>query len=167
MPEVLLGLGGNLGDPLAAIEAALARLAARGVVATARSRPYRTPPWGPVAQPDFVNLCARAATDLGPEAVLAAALAVEAELGRARRERWGPRSIDIDLLAYDDRSLAVPGLTLPHPRLTERAFVLVPLAEIAPDWIVAGRRVADWAAGVDRAGIVPLSPGAEPGQKDG
>ena len=171
MPEVLLGLGGNLGDPLASIEAALAGLAARGVVTTARSRPYRTAPWGPVAQPDFVNLCARATTALAPRAVLAAALAVEAGLGRERRERWGPRTIDVDLLVYDALALAEPGLTLPHPRLTERAFVLVPLAEIAPDWIVAGRRVADWAAAIDRAGIVPLSdaplsPGAEPGQKD-
>jgi 2-amino-4-hydroxy-6-hydroxymethyldihydropteridine diphosphokinase len=171
MPEVLLGLGGNLGDPLATIEAALAALDARGVRISARSRAYRTAPWGPVAQPDFVNLCARAVTDLAPEAVLAAALAVEAGLGRERRERWGPRTIDVDCLAYDDRTLAVPGLTLPHPRLTERAFVLVPLAEIAPDWIVAGRRVADWAAGIDRAGVAPLtgplSAAAEPGQKGG
>ena len=163
MPEVLLGLGGNLGDPLATIEAALARLTARGVAVTARSRPYRTAPWGPVAQPDFVNLCARATTDLAPEAVLAAGLAVEAELGRERRERWGPRTVDVDLLAYDDRRLALPGLTLPHPRLTERAFVLVPLAEIAPDWVVAGRRVADWAAEIDRAGVAPL-PDADPGR---
>jgi 2-amino-4-hydroxy-6-hydroxymethyldihydropteridine diphosphokinase len=165
MAEVLLGLGGNLGDPLAATEAALAALSARGVRVTARSRPYRTAPWGPVEQPDFVNLCARATTDLSPRAVLEAGLAVEAELGRERRERWGPRTIDVDLLAFDRLALAEPGLTLPHPRLTERAFVLVPLAEIAPDWIVAGRRVSDWAAAVDRAGVVPLAAGDEPGQK--
>ena len=163
MPEVLIGLGGNLGDPRAAIEAALAGLSGRGVALTARSRFYRTAPWGVTGQPDFVNLCARAATDLAPEAVLAAALEVEAALGRERRERWGPRLIDVDLLAYDDRRLALPGLTLPHPRLTERAFVLVPLAEIAPDWVVAGRRVADWAAGIDRAGVAPL-PDADPGR---
>jgi 2-amino-4-hydroxy-6-hydroxymethyldihydropteridine diphosphokinase len=154
--EVLLGLGGNLGDPLATIEAALAALAARGVAVSARSRAYRTKPWGVLDQPDFVNLCARASTDLAPETVLAAALGVEAALGRERRERWGPRTIDVDLLAYDDRRLARPGLQLPHPRLTERAFVLVPLAEIAPDWVIDGRPVSEWAARIDRAGVLAI-----------
>lgn len=157
MAEVLLGLGGNLGDPLATIEAALDALDARGIHVTARSRPYRTAPWGEVAQPDFVNLCAAARTDLEPRALLNAALAVEASLGRERRLRWGPRTIDIDLLAYDDRVVAEPGLALPHPRLTERAFVLVPLAEIAPDRIIAGRPVAEWAQRVSGAGVSLLA----------
>lgn len=151
--EVLLGLGGNLGDPLATIETALVELEAEGVPIQARSAPYRTAPWGVTDQPDFINLCALGRTELTPEALLAAVQRVEARLGRERRERWGPRVIDIDILVYGDTTLELPGLTIPHPRLTERAFVLVPLAEIAPERVVAGRSVREWAATVDRTGV--------------
>lgn len=119
----------------------------------ARSSLYRTPPWGPVPQPEFVNACAVVRTDLSARDLLLAAQDVERALGRVPGERWGPRALDIDLLDYDGIALQEPGLTLPHPRLHERAFVLVPLAEIAPDRVVARRRVTEWLEGVDATGI--------------
>jgi 2-amino-4-hydroxy-6-hydroxymethyldihydropteridine diphosphokinase len=149
-------LGGNVGDPAATIAAALARLEDAGVVIVARSSLYRTAPWGKTDQPPFVNACALARTDLGPRALLERILAVESDLGRRRGERWGPRSIDIDILDYDGRAVDEPGLTLPHPHLTERAFVLIPLAEIAPDRVFAGRPVRDWAADADASGVTRL-----------
>ena len=158
MPEVLLGFGGNLGDPIATIEDALARLDAGGVRILRRSSFYRTAPWGVTDQPDFVNLCAAAATALPPLDLLALIQRIEQELGRERRERWGPRLIDLDILAYGDARVDEPGLTIPHPRLTERAFVLVPLAEIAPERVIGGKSVRQWAMGVDRSGVVPIQP---------
>jgi 2-amino-4-hydroxy-6-hydroxymethyldihydropteridine diphosphokinase len=156
MAEVLLGLGGNLGDPVAAIEAALQRLDAEGVRVTRRSPLYRTPPWGVTEQPDFVNACVAAETTLSPAALLALIHRIEAALGRERRERWGPRPIDIDILAYGDEAVDEPGLTIPHPRLTERAFVLVPLCDIAPDHVIKGRTVRGWAETVRRDGITRM-----------
>ena len=156
MPEVLLGLGGNLGDPAAAIAAALARLDAAGVRVTRRSHLYRTAPWGVTDQPDFLNLCAAAETALSPRALLGLAKRIEAELGREPGERWGPRVVDIDILTYGDDTVDEPGLTIPHPRLTERAFVLAPLEEIAPEAVVAGRTVQTWAAMADRSGVKRL-----------
>jgi 2-amino-4-hydroxy-6-hydroxymethyldihydropteridine diphosphokinase len=154
--DVLLGLGGNVGDPAATIAAALARLDEAGVRIVARSSLYRTPPWGKTDQPAFVNACALARTELSPRSLLDRILTIELALGRTRGERWGPRTIDIDILDYDGLALDEPGLTLPHPRLAERAFVLVPLAEIAPDHVVAGRAVRDWAASVDTSGVTRL-----------
>lgn len=161
MAQVLLGLGGNLGDPAAAIEAALAQFEGAGIHLISRSAAYRTPPWGPVPQPDFVNLCVQAETALSPRGVLAVTSAVEVALGRERRERWGPRVIDIDILAYDDLVVAEPDLEIPHPRLTQRAFVLVPLSEIAPDWTIAGRPIRAWALATDATGIERLAPSAD------
>ena len=156
MADVLLGLGGNVGDPAATIAAASARLEEAGVEIVARSSLYRTAPWGKTDQPPFVNACAVVRTDLHPHALLDRILTVESDLGRRRGERWGPRTIDVDILDYDGLALEEPGLTLPHPRLTERAFVLIPLAEIAPDRVVAGRPVRDWAAAVDGSGVTRL-----------
>ena len=153
MAEVLLGLGGNLGDPVATIEAALHRLDTQGVRIMRRSRWYRTSPWGMTDQPDFVNLCVAAETDLTPRALLDIVQAAETALGRKRELRWGPRTLDIDILAYGDLVLKEPGLELPHPRLTERAFVLVPLLDIAADRLIKGRPVRDWATSVDRSGV--------------
>jgi 2-amino-4-hydroxy-6-hydroxymethyldihydropteridine diphosphokinase len=149
-------LGGNVGDAAATIAAALKRLEEAGVEIVARSALYRTAPWGKTDQPPFVNACALARTDLDPRALLDRILTVESDLGRRRGERWGPRTIDIDILDYDGLALDEPGLTLPHPRLTERAFVLIPLAEIAPDRVVAGRPVRDWAAAADPSGVTRL-----------
>lgn len=158
MPEVLLGLGGNVGDPIAAIEAALRRLEREGVRITRRSRWYRTAPWGVTDQPYFVNLCVAADTDLPARALLDAVQAIEAALGRERAMRWGPRIIDIDILAYGDLTIDEPDLQIPHPKLTERAFVLVPLLDIAPDHPIVGRPVRDWAADVDRGGVEVIEP---------
>jgi 2-amino-4-hydroxy-6-hydroxymethyldihydropteridine diphosphokinase len=154
-----LGLGGNLGDPAAAIDRALGLLAADGAATVvARSRLYRTAPWGDPDQPPFLNACALVETALGPRALLDRCLAVERALGRARDKarRWGPRLIDIDVLFHGDAAIDEPGLALPHPRLFERAFVLVPLAEIAPDRIVLSRRIADAAAALGAEGVTPL-----------
>ena len=153
MPDVLLGLGGNLGDPVATIGAALKHLEAEGVRMTCRSRWYRTAPWGVTDQPDFVNICVAAETDLSACALLDLVQTIETALGRERREAWGPRTIDIDILTYGDLTVDEPDLTIPHARITERAFVLVPLLDIAPDRPIAGRPVRDWAAAVDRSGV--------------
>ena len=161
MAEALVALGGNVGDARAALDRAVATLCDGAAVRLiARSSDYRTPPWGVEDQAPFVNLCLLVATDLSPHALLERGLAVERMLGRdrAHERRWGPRPVDVDILAYDDLQLDTPGLTLPHPRLFERAFVLVPLAEIVPDRVIAGVRVADALTRVDAGGIERLAP---------
>jgi 2-amino-4-hydroxy-6-hydroxymethyldihydropteridine diphosphokinase len=157
--EALLALGGNVGDSRAILDRAVTLLCdGTDIVLRARSSDYRTPPWGDEAQPPFINLCIAVTTALAPHALLDRAQAVERTLGRDRdRERhWGPRTADIDILTYDDITLADPDLTLPHPHLFERAFVLVPLAEIAGDRVVAGRRIGDALAQLDTRGIERL-----------
>jgi 2-amino-4-hydroxy-6-hydroxymethyldihydropteridine diphosphokinase len=159
MPDALLGLGGNVGDVRATLEHAVALFAnGKDVVLRARSSDYRTPPWGVTDQPPFVNLAIAVETALAPRALLDRALDVERALGRdrARETRWGPRTLDIDLLVYDDLVSNEPGLILPHPRLFERAFVLVPLAEIVPDRLIAGVRVSDALARIDAEGVERL-----------
>jgi 2-amino-4-hydroxy-6-hydroxymethyldihydropteridine diphosphokinase len=151
--DVLLGLGGNVGDPVATIGAAIERLEAGGVRIMARSHWYRTAPWGVTEQPDFVNLCVAGQTALAPRALLALIHETEAALGRERRTRWGPRPIDIDILTYADETVDEPGLRIPHPHLTERAFVLIPLRDIAADKLVAGRSVWDWSAMIAPGGV--------------
>ena len=159
MPEALVALGGNLGDVRDTLDRAIAAFCdGNDVRLLARSSDYRTPPWGVADQPPFVNLAVAVETSLTPQELLARAQAVELALGRERgkERRWGPRPVDIDLIAYDDLALDTPDLTLPHPRLFERAFVLVPLAEIAPDRVIAGRRVRAALATVDTSGITKL-----------
>ena len=159
MAEALLALGGNVGRVRETFDRALTMLCeGTGVTLTARSSDYATPPWGVEDQPAFVNICVAVETVLTPQALLGRVQAVEHALGRSRdrERRWGPRPIDIDILAYDDVVLDGPELTLPHPRLFERAFVLVPLAEIAPERVIAGRRVRDALATVDATGIERL-----------
>jgi 2-amino-4-hydroxy-6-hydroxymethyldihydropteridine diphosphokinase len=161
MAQALVALGGNLGDVRETLDRAVAALCDGAAVRlTARSADYRTPPWGVEEQPAFVNLCIAVETSLVPQDLLARAQSVERALGldRAKKRRWGPRPIDIDLIAYDDIAMNAPDLTLPHPHLFERAFVLVPLAEIAPDRLIEGRRVRDALAQVDRTGIEKLPP---------
>jgi 2-amino-4-hydroxy-6-hydroxymethyldihydropteridine diphosphokinase len=161
MARAWLSLGGNLGDVRHTLARAVAALCdGRSVRLLARSSDYRTPPWGIEDQPAFVNLCIAVETELAPHALLARAQAVEQTFGRdrANERRWGPRPIDIDLIAYDDVAIDDATLTLPHPRLFERAFVLVPLAEIAADTVIAGRRVGDALAQVDQRGIEKLPP---------
>jgi 2-amino-4-hydroxy-6-hydroxymethyldihydropteridine diphosphokinase len=158
MAEALVAFGGNVGDARATIAAAIEKFSAGPVSLKARSSDYLTPPWGVTDQPPFVNACIAVTTALSPDALLAHARAVETQFGRDREKekRWGPRPLDIDLIAYDDVALDTPDLTLPHPRLFERAFVLVPLAEIAPDRVIAGRTVREALARVDRSGIERL-----------
>ncbi len=161
MAEALLALGGNLGDVRGTLDRAIATLCERGDIRlTARSSDYKTPPWGVADQPPFVNLCVSIETTLTPHELLAHTQAVERAFGRDRSQgpRWGPRPLDIDILAYDDLSLDTPELTLPHPRIFERAFVLVPLAEIAPGRMIAGIRIRDALAHVDPSGIEKLPP---------
>jgi 2-amino-4-hydroxy-6-hydroxymethyldihydropteridine diphosphokinase len=159
--EALLALGGNVGDARQTLDHAVAVLCdGEHIRCRARSSDYVTPPWGVEDQPPFVNLCLAIETTLMPQALLERAQAVERRFGRdrAQERRWGPRTLDIDILAYDDLTFDTPNLTLPHPRLFERAFVLVPLAEIAPDRVIAGRRVRDALAKADAAGIEKLPP---------
>lgn len=158
MQLAAIALGSNLGESQQILEAALARLdATPSIQVTARSPWYRTAPVGP-PQPDYLNGCALLATTLEPEALLDVLLATEAQFGRVRTTRWGARTLDLDLLLMGDRILDTPRLQLPHPRLTERAFVLVPLAAIAPDWVEprSGRAIADWAQAVDCSGVQQL-----------
>jgi 2-amino-4-hydroxy-6-hydroxymethyldihydropteridine diphosphokinase len=145
MAEAFIALGGNVGDVRATFDRAIALLCdGADVRLVARSSDYRTPPWGVTDQPPFINAAIEVSTALTPHALLDRAQACERALGRHReRERhWGPRTIDLDLLAYDDLVISDATLTLPHPRLFERAFVLVPLAEIAPGRLIAGRSVS-------------------------
>src|SRR5262245_60171296 len=132
-PPVFLGLGSNVGAREVAIEGAFAALAERGIQVTQRSSIYLTEPVGGPPQDWFLNAVAAVETDLDPESLLSACLAAEGSRGRRREVRHGPRTLDLDILLYGDLVRASPELTLPHPRLHERRFVLVPLAEIAPD----------------------------------
>ncbi len=149
-----LSLGGNLGDVRAAFRFALERLAlAPGVAVVATSSLYRTAPWGKLDQPDFLNMAALLRVTISPRALLDLCLSLERDHGRARLEHWGPRTLDIDVLTYGDQVIEEPGLSIPHPRLHERAFVLTPLAEIAPDTLVRGVRAAEWCARVEGQGV--------------
>ncbi len=161
MVEALLALGGNLGDVRETLDGAVSKLC-DGVAAQllARSSDYRTPPWGFTEQPAFINCCILVATELSPRRLLGRAQRVETMFGRdrAREQRWGPRPLDIDIIAYEELAIDEPGLTLPHPRFNERAFVLVPLAEIVPSREIAGVRIADALARLDLTGIEKLPP---------
>jgi 2-amino-4-hydroxy-6-hydroxymethyldihydropteridine diphosphokinase len=154
-----VGVGSNLEDPRAQVLAAIARLGqlprTRLVLA---SKLYRSRPFGPVAQPDFVNAVAGILTELEPPALLKELHGIESAMGRPERhEHWGPRIIDLDLLAFGSERRKEPELTLPHPGIVERNFVLYPLAEIAPDLELPGLgRVADLAAAVTAEGITRL-----------
>lgn len=158
MNTAYVALGANLGNPAATVRAAFAALAnlpESRVVRT--SSLYRTAPVGILEQPEFVNAVAELATTLAPEALLDALLEVEQRFGRVRAERNGPRTLDLDVLLYEDRQLDLPRLTLPHPRLHLRAFVLYPLAEIAPGLRLPGRGSVDaWLPAVANQGIVKL-----------
>ncbi|GAB3735494.1 2-amino-4-hydroxy-6-hydroxymethyldihydropteridine diphosphokinase [Silanimonas algicola] len=152
-----VGLGGNVGDVPATFASALADLASRDGIRVVRvSALYRTPAWGVTDQPDFVNAVAELASVRRPDDLLSALQGIERANGRdrTREQRWGPRTLDLDLLAMDGVSLDTPDLQLPHPRLSERAFVLVPWAEIAPDVVLPGLgRIDALAAALDRSGI--------------
>lgn len=153
--RVFLSLGGNLGDPGASMGEAL-RLLDRDPHSEVKavSSLYRTPPWGKLDQPDFLNAAAEIGTTRTPRDFLDLCLAVERSLKRERGERWGPRLIDLDLLLFGDLKVDDPGLEIPHPRMADRAFVLVPLEEIAPDVVIESAPISDHLAKLDRSGIV-------------
>lgn len=163
MAEAFLGFGGNVGDARATLARAVAALCGgHDVRLLARSADYRTPAWGVTDQPPFVNLCVAVETELPPRQLLDRALTVERSFGRNRaaERRWGPRTLDIDILAYGDLAIDEPGLVLPHPRLFERAFVLMPLAEIRPNLMIQGRMARDALQRLDSSGIERLPPAA-------
>lgn len=131
--------------------------ARRDTCVTTVSGLYRTPPWGVTDQPDFLNCCAAISTTLEPRALLETCLSLERDWRRERKLRWGPRTIDIDILAHDGPPVDEPGLVIPHPRAAERAFVVVPLAELAPDLPLGGKTVSALAAQADRQGMERLA----------
>ncbi|MGO1071646.1 2-amino-4-hydroxy-6-hydroxymethyldihydropteridine diphosphokinase [Lysobacter sp. CA199] len=159
-----VGLGSNLGDSAAVLRAALRALDALPRTRLSQaSRLYRTPAWGQTDQPDFLNAVAALETALPARDLLAAMLEIERDAGRSRRadgsDRWGPRTLDLDLLLYGQATIAEPGLHVPHPHLHERAFALVPLLEIAPQVRIAGVGLAREAlAGIDIGAIQALGP---------
>jgi 2-amino-4-hydroxy-6-hydroxymethyldihydropteridine diphosphokinase len=137
--KAYLGLGTNLGDRRANLDAAIERLrAAPDIAVTALSPVYETAPVGVTDQPNFYNMAVEIETALPPDKLLAAVLGIEREMGRVRTVRWGPRLIDIDILLYGEATIDAEGLTVPHPRMAERAFVLAPLADIAPALMIPG-----------------------------
>lgn len=152
--RAFLGLGGNLGDPAKAMAAALATIDADEKTRVAAvSSLYRTPPWGKPDQPDFLNAAADIFTSRAPRELLELCLEAERKLKRVRAERWGPRTIDIDILLFDNLAIQEEGLEIPHPRMTERAFVLMPLAEIAPGLLIGGQPVEALLAALGTSGI--------------
>lgn len=144
-----------MGDSPAILEAAIETLAQTpGILLLAKSSWYQTKAVGP-AQPDYLNGCAILQVVMLPQLLLETLLTIEKKFGRIRQERWGPRTLDLDLLLYDDLIVHTPNLKIPHPRMQERAFVLVPLAEIAPDWVdpASGCAIKDLVKQVDRSDV--------------
>jgi 2-amino-4-hydroxy-6-hydroxymethyldihydropteridine diphosphokinase len=159
MACALIALGGNVGEVRATFQKAIANICGMTQAALlARSADYATPPWGDEQQARFINACIEIETGLDPHALLFTLHKIETKFGRdrGRETRWGPRTLDLDLIAYDDVTLEKPELTLPHPRLFERAFVLVPLVEIAPDRVIAGRGLKAALSGLSTEGIERL-----------
>jgi 2-amino-4-hydroxy-6-hydroxymethyldihydropteridine diphosphokinase len=159
MANVLIALGGNVGDVRATFQKAIANICGMTLAALlARSSDFATPPWGELDQARFINACIEIETSLDPHALLFTLHKIEKKFGRDRgnETRWGPRTLDLDLIAYDDVSIDKPELTLPHPRLFERAFVLVPLLEIVPDRRIAGRDLKVALTGLSTDGIERL-----------
>jgi 2-amino-4-hydroxy-6-hydroxymethyldihydropteridine diphosphokinase len=163
MTRAYLGLGANLGDRLANLGRAVIDLEERGARFLRSSRVYETEAVGP-PQPDYLNAVIEVETDLSPPGLLIACLAVEQAMGRVRGERWGPRVIDVDILTFGDLEVAEPDLQIPHPRMHERAFVMIPLLEIDADPMLPGGRKAStlrigaWTIG----GVRPFAPPLEP-----
>ena len=159
MAVVFLGLGSNLGDREANIRTAIDRLNRSPVIRVVKvSSLYESAPMGEPDQPDFLNAVAQVEADLEPADVMEEVIRIETEQGRTREHRWGPRTIDIDILLYDEVSIVTDGLTIPHPRMMERAFVMAPLAEIAPGLKLSdGRTACDVLKGLRDQSVRKLS----------
>jgi 2-amino-4-hydroxy-6-hydroxymethyldihydropteridine diphosphokinase len=161
MAEALIALGGNVGNVRDTFDRAIAALCdGLALRLLKRSADYRTPPVGVTDQPPFINCAIVAATELPPRALLERAQSVEAQFGRDRsqEQHWGPRTLDIDLIAYDNLTINTLELILPHPRALERAFVLLPLADLVPERRISGVRIRNALARVDQTGIEKLPP---------
>jgi 2-amino-4-hydroxy-6-hydroxymethyldihydropteridine diphosphokinase len=155
MADVFIALGSNLGNRAQNLALACEALARDGIEIADASSVYETEPWGPKPQGPYLNQVVRGTTELAPKVLLSRLLEIERTLGRERDgvERYGPRTIDLDILLYGGETLAEPDLQIPHPRMMERAFVLVPLAEIAPDLTIGGVAIEDALARLDRSGV--------------
>ncbi|ALS95091.1 2-amino-4-hydroxy-6-hydroxymethyldihydropteridine pyrophosphokinase [Xanthomonas oryzae] len=160
MQTAFVGLGANLGPTEASVRAAIAALGAvPRTTLIAASRLYRTPAWGSEDQPDFINAVAQLRTGLAPLPLLEALLGIEQAFGRERRagERWGPRTLDLDLLLYAEQVIDLPQLQVPHPHLHARAFALLPLSELAPQAIIPGHGTVRHALqAIDTRGLEPI-----------
>lgn len=156
--EIILGLGGNIGDPVTSMATVIETFKNdERFVLNSVSRLYKTPPWGNLDQPDFYNACLSVASSMAPEELLDYCLDVERGLKRERIERWGPRTIDIDILLFDNLNIQTERLTVPHPRMHERAFVLLPLADLGHDRKLAGKSISYWLERADKDGIEIIS----------
>lgn len=160
------GLGSNLGDRMANVARALALLA-ESCDHLAASAVFETPPWGDLDQPAFLNLVARGTTHLSPDTLLARVKEVEHAVGRRPTRRWGPRVVDVDILAYGDLAEKAPDLEIPHPRMVDRAFVMVPFAELDPTWVhpvlgVTATELVEAMPPADRGAVVRLGPAPMP-----
>ena len=157
--EVFISMGGNIGDPSITIDDTLAHLSMQqGVEVVTRSPFYKTPPWGKTDQAEFVNACACLKTTLTPQELLHTLLSVEIRMGRVRGEKWGPRIIDLDILTYADQVVRERNLIIPHPLIAKRAFVLVPLRDIAPNFMLDGVHIDKLLEKLDLTGIQSLDP---------
>ena len=160
MADVYLGLGSNLGNRIEHLARGRKAIAEKAGAILAASSIYDTAPWGPVPQDNYLNQVLCVSTTLAPRDLLAALHEIERAAGRDRRNevRYGPRVLDLDILMYGDRTVQEDGLVIPHPRIAERAFVLVPLAEIAPDLAIGGETVRALLGRVDTAGVRRYDP---------
>jgi len=155
MDRIFLLLGSNQGDRAAHLKHALTGLRKHGIVILKRSHVYQTRPWGKIDQPDFLNMALEVASDYPPTALLKVLKSIERQQGRRKTTRWGPRPIDIDILFYDQRIVATPRLSIPHPRFADRPFAVIPLAEISPAFVdpATGRTLADYRRRISHEGI--------------
>jgi 2-amino-4-hydroxy-6-hydroxymethyldihydropteridine diphosphokinase len=154
----ILGLGSNVGDGVHNIDEAISRLTSGAKLElVARSKLYRTAPWGVTDQAAFVNACISVRTSLTPRHLLERCLGVENAMGRVRTLRWGPRIIDVDILTYGALTVDEPDLVIPHPRIAERAFVLIPLKDVAPDLRIEGESIETLLERLDTADVQPLT----------
>ncbi len=158
--DAAIGLGSNVGDKRANIARAVSLLTASGdITLIERSRDYRSAPWGVKDQDWFVNACISVATKLSARVLLQRCQQVESTMGRVRLQKWGPRVIDVDILTYRDEAIHEPDLVVPHPLMSQRAFVLVPLRDVAPGLKIAGRPLDALIAGSDTSDCVPFEDG--------
>lgn len=159
--DAVIALGSNIGDKVANVAAAIVLLERRGdITVVGRARDFKTPPWGKTDQDWFINSAVSVRTTLSPRQLLDRCQGVENEMGRERREKWGPRLIDLDILVFGDVVVSDDDLKIPHPHLTDRGFVLAPMADVAADVVVCGKTIRAWLADQDMTGIEAIEPDA-------